>query len=121
MWIEYFIKAFTEEFPIFMSLITISGLAVIINIILHAKKSEGDGNPDTILIAGLIALIISLLIYPIDIIFLFNALSDAENFSVAIVGGGYYVGFVPLIYGFSWFLISFFGWRKYKKGSLVHT
>ncbi len=117
MWLDYFLKALLDKYPIYMTIITLSGIAVIINIIRVAVNDKIKRDLKLVLASGLVALIVSLSIYPIESILLVRELSNAENVAVSIVPGGFYIGLVPILYGIFWFLISLMGWIFFKKRS----
>lgn len=115
MWLDYFLKALLDKYTIYMIIITLSGLAVIINIVRVATNGKVKGDPKLILVPGLVALIVSLSIYPIEAILMVRDLSNAENPAIAIVPGGFYVVLVPILNGIFWFLISLIGWGFFRK------
>lgn len=116
MWVDYFLKALLDKYTIYMIIITFSGIAVIVNVIREKMNPSVKRDPKLILVSGLIALIVSLSIYPIEVAMLVRDLSNAEDVSVAIVPGAFYVGLVPILYGMFWFIISLanyiFFWKK---------
>lgn len=118
MWVDYFLKALLDKYTIYMIIITFSGIAVIVNVIREKMNPSVKRDPKLILVSGLIALIVSLSIYPIEVAMLVRDLSNAEDVSVAIVPGAFYVGLVPILYGMFWFIISLanyiFFWKKFQ-------
>jgi len=111
---EYFIIAFVEKYPIFMSGITIAGLAGVIKIIRTNSTQQSRKDRSIILGAGLVALFVGLLVFPINSFKMLEAV-NAEDAQVSFVMGGFYISFVPMFYGLFWFLISLAGWLYYKR------
>jgi hypothetical protein len=114
MWFEYFIDAFVERFPIFMTLITILGLAAVIQIARIAPKGKTQKDRSFILGAGLFAWFVGLLVFPIETFQMLQIMKAAGEFGPSIVMGGFYITFVPFFYGLFWFLIALAGWFFYK-------
>ena len=114
MWIEYFLEAFTDHYPIFMMLITLAGVAAVDQIIRIAVDQTKKEKRNVILSAGLTALFIGLLVFPIETFYMLYAIKAAGDSAPSIVLGGFYTSFIPLFYGLFWFIISFTGWLFYK-------
>ena len=114
MWFEYFIVAFVE-LPIFMIVITISGLAGVIQIIQINSIQQTPKDKSYILGTGLFALFVGLLVFPIQTFELLEVVKAAGDQQPSFVMGGFYVSFVPMFYGLFWFLTSLAGWFYYKR------
>ena len=112
---EYFIDAFVEQFPIFMIVIPISGLAGFIKIIRVNSTQQSQKDRSYILGTGLFALFVGLLVFPIQTFQMLEAVKAAGEQQPSIVMGGFYISFVPMFYGLFWFLISLAGWFYYKR------
>ncbi|MDX1640032.1 MAG: hypothetical protein R3281_18885 [Balneolaceae bacterium] len=110
MWPEYFIIAFTEQYPIFMFVITAAGIAVTVESVRLARAGSGRKGSKKILGAGLLALFTGLLVFPVESVQMMQALNTAGEIDPSVVMGGFYVAFVPLGCGFFWFLASMIGW-----------
>lgn len=119
MWFEFFIDAFVEEFPIFMIVITISGLAGLIKIIRVNTTRQTRKDRSYILGTGLFALFVGLLVFPIQSFQILEAVKAAGDQQPSIVMGGFYLTFVPMFYGLFWFLISLAGWLYYKRKAVA--
>jgi protein-S-isoprenylcysteine O-methyltransferase Ste14 len=112
---ELFTRAFVESFPIFMSVITIAGLAGVIKIIRTHSTQQSRKDRSIILGAGLVALFVGLLVFPIQSFQMLEAIKAAGDRQPSFVMGGFYISFVPMFYGLFWFLISLAGWLYYKR------
>lgn len=110
MWFDYFSRAFMEQFPVFMVVITISGLFGVIQFVRIIAGHQAVTSRTTILGAGLFALLVGLLVFPVEAFQMIQAMKLAGENSPSIVMGGLYITFVPMLYGLFWFLISFVGW-----------
>lgn len=115
MWFEYFIDAFVEEFPIFMIVITFSGLAGLVKIIRMNSTQQTRKDRSFILATGLFALFVGLLVFPIQSFHMLEAVKAAGEQQPSIVMGGFYISFVPMCYGLFWFLMSLAGLLYYKR------
>lgn len=115
MWFEYLIDAFVEQFPIFMIVITISGLAGLVKLIMSNSTQSTQKDRSYILGAGLFALFVGLIVFPIETFQMLEAIRAAGDQQPSIVMGGFYLTFVPMFYGLFWFLISLAGWLYYKR------
>lgn len=115
MWFEYLIDAFVEQFPIFMIVITISGLAGLVKLIMSNSIQSTQKDRSYILGAGLFALFVGLIVFPIETFQMLEAIRAAGDQQPSIVMGGFYITFVPMFYGLFWFLISLAGWLYYKR------
>lgn len=115
MWFDYFIKAFVEQFPIFMIVITVSGLIGVIQIFRIAVGNQAPTDRNYILGTGLFALFVGLLVFPIETFQMIQTIKVAGASGPSIVMGGFYITFVPIFYGLFWFFISFSGWLYYKR------
>lgn len=115
MWFEYFLEAFVEKFPVFMIVITISGLAAVFKIIRINSTQQTKIDRSFILGAGLFALFTGLLVFPIQTFQMLDAAKVAGEKQPSIVMGGFYLSFIPMLYGLFWFLISLAGWLIYKR------
>lgn len=109
MWIEYFIDAFVEQFPISMIIITISGLVGVVKMIRVDSNQQTRKDRNYILGTGLFALFVGLLVFPIQIFQMLEAVQAGGEQRPSVVMGGIYLTFVPMFYGLFWFLISFAG------------
>lgn len=116
MWFEYFINAFVV-YPVFMIVITVSGLIAAVQIARIALGRRTQKDKSLILGAGLFALFVGLLVFPIESFQMLEAIKAAGGQSPTIAMGGFYISFVPMFYGLFWFLVSLVGWLKYKKSS----
>jgi hypothetical protein len=114
MWIEYFLVAFTDHYPIFMMLITLAGVVAVGQIIRIAVDQAKKEKRNVILSAGLTSLFVGLLVFPIETFTMLHVIKAAGDSVPSIVLGGFYTSFIPLFYGLFWFLISFAGWLFYK-------
>lgn len=110
MWFDYFSRAFVDQFPVFMVVITISGLVGVFQTVRIATGYRSTTNRGSILSAGLFALFVGLLVFPVEVFQLIQTINLAGENSPSIVPGGLYITFVPMLYGLFWFLISFLGW-----------
>ena len=119
MWFEYFIDAFVEQFPVFMIVITISGLAGLIKIIRVNSTQQSQKDRSYILGTGLFALFVGLLVFPIQSFQMLEAVKAAGDQPPSFVLGGFYLTFVPMFYGLFWFFISLAGWLYYKRKATV--
>lgn len=115
MWLEYFAEAFLKHFPIFMIVITISGLVGAIQIGRIANGKQIPKERDFILGTGLFALFVGLLAFPIETFQMLQTMQAAGEYEPSIVMGGFYITFVPMFYGFFWFLILLSGWLYHKR------
>ncbi len=68
-----------------------------------------------ILGAGLFALFVGLLVFPIQTFQMLEAVQAAGEQRPSVVMGGIYLTFVPMFYGLFWLLISFAGWLYCKR------
>jgi hypothetical protein len=102
------IHAFTSQYPVFMSLLTIIGLFILIFGIYTISRKNISKNRNTIFGAGLIALITGLLVFPLEALNTIEAYKAAQapDAVMAITPGGIYITFVPFLYGIFWFLVS---------------
>lgn len=119
MWFEYFIDAFVEQFPIFMTIITIFGLVSVVKIIGINFTQQTQKDRSYILGTGLFALFVGLLVFPIQYFQMLEAVKASGGQQPSIVMGGFYITFVPLFYGLFWFFISLAGWLYYKRKASV--
>lgn len=115
MWIDYFLRAFLELFPIFMIVITISGLAGVIQIVRIVVGKQLPTDRDYILSSGLFALFVGLLVFPVESFQLIKTMKAAGETEPSIVMGGYYITFVPMLYGIFWFIILLAGWLYFRR------
>ncbi len=93
-----------------MTIITISGLTAVVY---GARSYWGKATSRTTMItlaAGLFSLFVGLLVVPVEALQMVQAIQAANNSVPSIVMGGFYIVFVPQIYGFCWFAISLGGW-----------
>ena len=121
MWFDYFIDAFMEQFPIFMIVITISGLTGLVKIIRDNSTQQTLKDRSYILGTGLLALFVGLLVFPIETFQMLEAVKAAGDHQPSIVMGGFYITFVPMFYGLFWFFISLAGWLYHKRKAILST
>lgn len=110
MWFDYFTRAFTDQFPVFMIVITISGVVGAIQFFRILAGQQAVTSRTSILGAGLFALLTGLLVFPVEVFQLIQTIKLVGENSPSIVLGGLYVTFVPLFYGLVWFLVTAIGW-----------
>ncbi|GAA5522190.1 hypothetical protein LQ318_10585 [Aliifodinibius salicampi] len=115
MWIEYVVDAFIEQFPLFMIVITLSGLASVVKFVRVNATQQTPKDRSYILGTGLFALFVGLLVFPIQIFQMLEAVQAGGEQRPSVVMGGIYLTFVPMLYGLFWFLISFGGWLYCKR------
>jgi hypothetical protein len=114
MWLEYFIDAFSGQLTVFMILISISGFASVLLIARIALGKQNRNDRNYILGAGLFALFLGLLVFPIENYQTVQLLESAGKYSFSFSPGYFYQTLVPLFYGLFWFLVSLIGWTHYK-------
>ncbi|HBX66834.1 MAG TPA: hypothetical protein DEG32_12035, partial [Balneolaceae bacterium] len=68
-----------------------------------------------ILGTGLFALIVGLLVFPIETFQMLDTIKSAGDKQPSIVMGGFYILLVPMFYGLFWFFISLAGWLYHKR------
>ena len=119
MWFEYFIDAFVEQFPIFMIVITISGVVSLVKLTSSNSTQSTQKDRSHILGAGLFALFVGLLVFPIESFQMLVAIKAAGDQQPSVVMGGFYLTFVPMFYGLFWFLISLGGWLYHKRKAAI--
>jgi hypothetical protein len=102
------IHAFTSQYPVFMSLLTLIGLFILIFGVYTIFRKNISKNRNTIFGAGLIALITGLLVFPLEALNTIEAYKAAQapDAVMAIIPSGLYITFVPLLYGIFWFIVS---------------
>lgn len=115
MWFDYFSRAFTDQFPVFMIGITISGMVGVIQFVRIVVGHQTVTSKTTILGAGLFALLTGLLVFPVEVIHMIQAIKLAGETSSSIVLGGLYITFVPLLYGLFWFFVLCVGWLYWRR------
>jgi len=98
-----------HEYPGFLSVITIIGLFILIFGFRTCLKHNTIRNRNRILGSGLLAFITGLLVFPfgyLQMIEVFKAAQSPDSPGLSIVVEGFYVPFVPFLYGLLWFIIS---------------
>jgi len=111
------IHAFTNQYPIFMSLLTLIGLFILIFVAYTLSGNNTSINRSVIFGSGLIALITGLLVFPLEALNTIEAYKAAQapDAVVAIIPGGIYITFVPFLYGIILFAISLICYAFSKK------
>ncbi len=110
MWFEYFIDAFVGQFTIFMILISLSGLAGVIQMIRINRVEHTRKDRNFILGAALFSIFVGLLVFPIESFQVLQLMKTVDKYGFSISPGGFYITLVPMFYGLLWFLILLSGW-----------
>jgi hypothetical protein len=114
-WLEHTIDPPIDQLPIFTPIRTILVSAGVIQIVKIDANKQTKKDRRLILGAGLFALFVGLLVFPIQTFHMLEAIKAAGEQQPSIVMGGLYISFVPMFYGLMWFLISLAGWLFYKR------
>ena len=104
-------KYFYEGGPLFMSIVTITGLAMIFfavksGIRILMKKDFSGGGLNFILMFGSLSFILGLLAQAIGMFQAFEAIQQAGDISPALVAGGLHVSMIAPLYGAFYFILS---------------
>jgi hypothetical protein len=108
-------KYFYEGGPLFMAIVTITGLAMVFftvtsGIRILMKKDYSGRGLNFILMFGSLSFILGLLGQAVGMFAAFEAIQQASDISPALVAGGLRVSMIAPLYGAFWFILSIPVW-----------
>lgn len=113
-------RYFYEGGPLFMSILTITGVAMIFfavksGIDIYARKNYSGRGINYILMFGSLSFILGLLAQAIGMFQAFEAIQQIGDISPALVAGGLQVSMIAPLYGVFFFIISIPVWVFFRE------
>ncbi|MTI89252.1 MAG: hypothetical protein FH748_14955 [Balneolaceae bacterium] len=102
------------RYPVYMGVISFTALIVLLQLGGIIMMENSQRARSIILGCGLFSLFVGLLVFPVEAFELLSIMDeyDGEGFAIT---GGFFLTFIPMIYGLFWMLVSTTIWGIYKR------